>query len=98
MCVQNDAAVQAERLVMEYLQTHGLTTMERLVRDLAGLSWAQVFSAVDRLSRANKVHLGQTPHHDYTIRMRDPFIPRHVSTQMIRVKDGSTVRAEVSSE
>ena len=72
--------------------------MERLVCDLAGLPWAQVFSAVDRLSRANKVHLGQTPHHGYTIRMRDPFILRHVLTQMIRVKDGSTVRAEVSSE
>ena len=95
---QRDDAAQAERIVMDFLQTHGPTTMERLVRALVGLSWAQVFSAVDRLSRANKVHLGQTPHRDYTIRMREPFIPRHVLTQVIRAKDGSTLRAGVSSE
>jgi hypothetical protein len=62
MQVQYDDAAQAERIVMDYLQTHGPTTMEILVRALVGLSWAQVFSAVDRLSRANKVQLAQTPH------------------------------------
>ena len=93
MQVQRDDAAQAERIVMEYLQTHGPATMERLIRALVGLSWAQVFSAVDRLSRANKVRLGQTPQRDYTIRMRDPFIPRHVLTQVISVKDGSTLGA-----
>ena len=87
MQVQGDDAAQADRIVMEYLQTHGPTTMDRLVRALVGLSWAQVFSAVDRLSRANKVHLDQTPHRDYTIRKRDPFIPRHVLTQIIRAKN-----------
>jgi hypothetical protein len=54
MHVQREDAAQAERIVMEFLQAHGPTTMERLVRALVGLSWAQVFSAVDRLSRANK--------------------------------------------
>jgi hypothetical protein len=93
MQVQRDDAAQAERIVMEFLQTHGPTTMERLVRALVGLSWAQVFSAVDRLSRANKVQLAQTPQRDYTIRMRDSFIPRHVLTQVIRAKDGSTLPA-----
>src|SRR5207237_1862313 len=98
MQVQGDDAAQAERIVMDFLQTHGSTTMERLVRALVDLSWAQVFSAVDRLSRANKVFLGQTPQRDYTVRMRDPFIPRHVLTQVISAKDGSTLRAGVSSE
>ena len=93
MYVQNDAARQAERIVMEYLQTHGPTTMEVLVRALATLSWAQVFSAVDRLSRANTVHLSQTRNRDYTLRMRDSFIPRHVLTQVIRAKDGLILRA-----
>ena len=93
MQVQRDDAAQAERIVMEFLQTHGPTTMERLVRALIGLSWAQVFSAVDRLSRANNVHLGQTPQRDYTIRTRDPFIPRHLLTQVISAKDHSTLRA-----
>ena len=98
MQVQNDNAAQAERIVMDYLQAHGPTTMDTLVAALVTLSWAQVFSAVDRLSRANKVQLAQTPQHDYTIRMRDPFIPRHVLTQIIRAKEGSTLRAGVSSE
>ena len=93
MQLQRDDAAQADRIVMEYLQTHGPTTMDRLVRALVALSWAQVFSAVDRLSRAHKVHLGLTPHRDSTIRMRDTFIPRHVLTQVISVKDGSTLRA-----
>jgi hypothetical protein len=87
MHVQREDAAQAERIVMEFLQTHGPTTMERLVRALVGLSWAQVFSAVDRLSRANKVHLGQTPQHDYTIRMRGAFIPRQVLTQIVSLKE-----------
>ena len=87
MQVQRDDAAQADRMVMEYVQTHGPITMDQLVRALVGLSWAQVFSAVDRLSRANKVRLGQTPHRDYTLRMHDPFIPRHVLTQIIRAKN-----------
>jgi hypothetical protein len=93
MQVQPDGAGQAERIVMDFLHTHGPTTLEKLVRALVGLSWAQVFSAVDRLSRAGKVYLGQTPQRDYTIRMRDPFIPGHVLTQVIRAKDGSTLSA-----
>ncbi len=93
MQVQRDDAAQAERIVMDFLQTHGPTTLERLVRALVGLSWAQVFSAVDRLSRAKKVYLGQTLQRDYTIRMRDPFIPRHVLTQVINAKNGSTLSA-----
>lgn len=93
MQVQHDDAAQADRIVMEFLRTHGPITMDQLVRALMSLSWAQVFSAVDRLSRANKVHLGQTLQRDYTIRMRDPFIPRHVLTQVISAKDGSTLSA-----
>ena len=98
MQVQDDDAAQAERMVMQYLLAHGPTTMDTLVRALVTASWAQVFSAVDRLSRANKVQLAQTPQRDYTIRVRDPFIPRHVLTQIIRANEGSTLRAEVSSE
>ncbi len=93
MQVQHDDAAQADRIVMEFLRTHGPITMDQLVRALMSLSWAQVFSAVDRLSRANTVHLGQIPQRDYTIRMRDPFIPRHVLTQVISAKDGSTLSA-----
>jgi hypothetical protein len=89
MQVQRDDAAQAERIVMEYLQTHGPTTMERLVHTLVGVSWAQVFSAVDRLSRANKVHLRQTPQRDYTIRIVDPSILRPLLTEVMNAKAGS---------
>ena len=92
MQVQADHAAQADRVVMEYLRTHGPTTMDTLVRAVVTLSWAQVFSAVDRLSRTNQVQLGQTPHRDYTIQRRDAFIPRHVLTQVISVKARSKVR------
>ena len=72
MHVQGDDAAQVDRIVMDFLQTHGSTTMDALVRSLVTVSWAQVFSAVDRLSRTHKIQLRQTPHRDYTIRMRDP--------------------------
>jgi hypothetical protein len=91
--VERDDAAQADRMVMEYLQTHGATTMEALVLALVTLSWAQVFSAVDRLSRTNQIELRQTLHRDYTIRMRDSVIPRHVLTQIIRDEEGSTLPA-----
>ena len=93
MQVQRDDAAQAERIVMKYLQTHGPTTMEKLVRALVGISWAQVFSAVDRLSRANKVILGQTRQRDYTIRMRDPSIPRPIVTEVMSAKANSILPA-----
>jgi hypothetical protein len=98
MQVQHDNAAQAERIVLDYLRAHGPTTMERLVRAVVGLSWAQVFSAVDRLSRANKIHLGQTPHRDYTIRMRDAFIPRHVLTQTISAKEPNMKQPNAMSQ
>jgi hypothetical protein len=72
MHVQGDDAAQVDRIVMDFLQTHGSTTMDALVRSLVTVSWAQVFSAVDRLSRTHQIQLRQTPHRDYTIRMRDP--------------------------
>jgi hypothetical protein len=74
MHVQRDDAAQVDRIVMEFVQTHSPTTMDALVRSLVTLSWAQVFSAVDRLSRTHRIQLQQTPHRDYTIRMPDPFI------------------------
>jgi|SRR5687768_4689789 len=98
MQVQDDNAAQAERIVLDHLRAHGPTTVERLVRALVGLSWAQVFSAVDRLSRANKVLLAQTPHRDYTIRMRDSFIPRQVLTQVISLKEPNKKQPNVIAQ
>ena len=80
MQVQPNGAAQADRLVMDFLRMHGPTTMDTVVRALVTLSWAQVFSAVDRLSRTNQLLLRQTPDYDYTIRICDASIPRHVLT------------------
>ena len=93
MQVQRDDAALADRVVMDFVQTHGHTTMDALVRSLVTLSWAQVFSAVDRLSRTHQIQLHQTRHRDYTIRMRDSFIPRPVLTQIIRPNNASTLRS-----
>ncbi len=87
MQVQRDDAAQAERIVMDCLQTHGPTTMERLVRALVGLSWAQVFSAVDRLSRANKIHLRQTPERDYVLDIPATCIATPVLTHVLSTKN-----------
>jgi hypothetical protein len=80
MQVQRDNAAQAERIVIDFLHTHGPITIERLVRALVGLSWAQVFSAVDRLSRTDKLHLRQTRERDYVVGMRASFIPRPLTS------------------
>jgi hypothetical protein len=93
MEVQRDNAAQAERLVIDFLQTHGPTTMEILVRALVGLSWAQVFSAVDRLSRTNEVHLRQTRQRDYVVRMQASFIPRPLLTKVIALKNTAPIRS-----
>ncbi len=90
MQLQHDDAAQADRIVIDFLRAHGPTTMETLVRSLISLSWAQVFSAVDRLSRTDQVHLRQTRARDYIVGMRASFIPRHLLTQLIAVKDAKT--------
>ena len=64
MHVPNDAAAQAEHIVIDYLRTHGPTTLDVLVGVLVTLPWAKIFSAVDRLSRANTVQLRQTKNRD----------------------------------
>jgi hypothetical protein len=87
MQVQGDKPAQAERIVIDFLQTHGPTTMERLVYALVGLSWAQVFSAVDRLSRTNKVYLRQTQERDYVIALQVASIPRPLLTPVVITKD-----------
>ena len=83
MHVQRDDAAQVDRIVIDFLQSHSPTTMDALIRSLVTLSWAQVFSAVDRLSRTRQIQLQQTPHRDYEIRIRDCVIPRHVLTQVM---------------
>jgi hypothetical protein len=91
MQVQRDDAAQTERIVMDRLQTHGPTTMEKLVRALVGLSWAQVFSAIDRLSRENKVRLRQTPEHDYVIDIPAICIAPPVLAHVLSTKKRLTI-------
>jgi len=75
MHVQRDDAAQVDRIVINFLQSYSPITMDALIRSLVTLSWAQVFSAVDRLSRTQQIQLQQTPHRDYEIRIRDGVIP-----------------------
>lgn len=80
MDARGDESSQAERLVMEFLGTHGPTTMERLAHAWIGLTWGQVFSAVDRLSRANKVQMHQTHERDYLIALPSSYGSQRVRT------------------
>jgi hypothetical protein len=93
MQVQRDDAGQADRIVMEFLRSHSPTTMDTLLRSLLTLSWAQVFSAVDRLSRTHQILLQQTPHRDYEIRIRDCVIRRHVVTEVMGENSPSILRS-----
>jgi hypothetical protein len=93
MHVQRDDAAQADRIVMDFLRGHSPSTMDALLRSLVTLSWAQVFSAVDRLSRTHQILLQQTPHRDYEIRIRDGVIPRHVLTQVMGENNPSRLRS-----
>jgi hypothetical protein len=81
--VQRDDAAQADRIVMDFVQSHSPITMDALIRSLVTLSWAQVFSAVDRLSRTHQILLQQTPHRDYEIRILDGVMPGHVLTPVM---------------
>jgi hypothetical protein len=93
MHVQRDDAAQADRIVMDFVRSHSRTTMDALLRSLVTLSWAQVFSAVDRLSRTQQILLQQTPHRDYEIRLRDSVIPRHVLTEVMGENSPSILRS-----
>jgi hypothetical protein len=94
MDIQRDDAAQADRIVMDFVRGHSPTNMDALLQSLVTLSWAQVFSAVDRLSRTKQILLQQTPHRDYEIRIiRDCVIPRHVLTEVMGENSPSILRS-----
>ncbi len=85
------AAVELDRRITETLGLKGPQTMEHLVRTFPDVTWAQVFSAVDRLSRSGKVLLQQSPHRDYLIGLRSPFLPQSVLGRRIAARNDRVV-------
>ncbi len=80
------AAADVDGRILEVLRLKGPQTMESVMRALPDVTWAQVFSSVDRLSRSGKVILQQTPYRDYLIGLRAPFLPAAVLARRITAR------------
>jgi hypothetical protein len=68
-----------ESIILEQVQRSGPCTLENLVHLLPDLSWNQVFSAVDHLSREGQLTLRQPTRFEYMVSVRPAPIPRTVS-------------------
>jgi hypothetical protein len=75
-----------DRDIVTALKSTSPQTMEQLLHAFPEVTWAQIFLAVDRLSRAGKIYLEQTKDRDYLIGVRAPFLPRRVLSQGIAIK------------
>lgn len=53
--------------ILETLRVFGAQTIEQLVSSFTGASWAQVFLAIDRLSRSGQVSLRPTGGREYRV-------------------------------
>jgi hypothetical protein len=56
-----------ESIILEQVQTSGPCTLENLLHALPDLSWNQVFSAVDHLSREGQLTLRQPTRFEYMV-------------------------------
>ncbi|MGZ8365738.1 MAG: hypothetical protein ACXW37_05155 [Nitrospira sp.] len=59
-----------DRVIYRKVDGIGPCTFDELVRQLSTYSWAQVFSAVDRLSRKGTISVSRTRGVDYVISNR----------------------------
>ena len=74
--LRTDALESAIRQELAQVST---CTLEELNERLPYYSWNQVFSAVDRLSRAGTVTLQRQDSSDYTLRSHRVDPPRHAT-------------------
>lgn len=62
-----DEVSSVDESLLTVLRAQGAQTMEQLASSLAGISWAQVFMAIDRLSRSGAVSLRPSGRRDYHV-------------------------------
>jgi hypothetical protein len=53
--------------VVDVLQQHGTQTLDQIGKLLPGVNWAQLFLAIDRLSRSGRISLWSPGFGDYLI-------------------------------
>ena len=85
------SAGELDSRIEEVLRLGGQHTMEHLLRKFPDVTWAQVFSSVDRLSRSGKVVLQQTPYRDYLVSPRASFLPASLLTRTITSSQSSLI-------
>lgn len=60
--------------IVGHLQEHGDRTLEELGASLPNVNWAQLFLAIDRLSRAGTISLIACGRGEYVLRTRAPLV------------------------
>lgn len=60
MTLYNEGAI-----VLDMLESTGPSSLDDLVTDLAAMSWAKVFVAIDRMSREGRLLLRQVGYSSY---------------------------------
>jgi hypothetical protein len=70
MIRNNDHHTPSEARLIDALRRRGPQTIETL-SSLSGLSWSQVFLAIDRLSRTGNVSLQRLPSCEYQVSARE---------------------------
>ncbi len=58
---------EPETALLQYLDERNIVKMEDVIRHFSHLTFNQVFFAVDRLSRAGKIHLTRQKSFEYAI-------------------------------
>jgi hypothetical protein len=61
--------------VLAALQQHGTQTLDQMSKLLPEINWAQLFLAIDRLSRSRKISLWSPGFGDYLITANQPQRP-----------------------
>jgi hypothetical protein len=61
--------------VLGALQQHGTQTLDQIGKLLPGVNWAQLFLAIDRLSRSGKISLWSPGFGDYLITVNQGHRP-----------------------
>ncbi|MGQ0811656.1 MAG: hypothetical protein ACT4OO_10595 [Nitrospiraceae bacterium] len=75
---------ETEREVLAALRQRDAQTIEELVVTLAGFSWSQLFSAIDRLSRYGVVSLRQIGASQYRVSLTAAGLLSYPGSQRVK--------------
>ena len=70
---------EIDSVICDEVTRLGSCTLDELLQRLLDYSWAQVFAAVDRLSRQGTVTLSRATRFGYVLSSRPPRLPLHIA-------------------